>query len=275
VSQNLLPGHLVLMKIQRHRVSDNFHTIVQGAIRLDVDVTALTIADIQQCLSLLVIFSAVINFKLYAEAAGTIAVEYRLRLIGIFLNGVAAMILVTVTAIGSVLVIRIVRFSVGQQTITVITTTKAATLYFDDMSKTAASKVFDKANDDGSLGKGVAYQIGYLPSDIRMRIEELFKTGDIKTILCTSTLVEGVNLPADNLFITSYKNGRSNMTPVDFRNLIGRVGRIEYNLYGNAILVKADERTNNDKFEELLKKEVPEQKLSLASELKKCKSKRL
>lgn len=118
-----------------------------------------------------------------------------------------------------------------------------------------------------ALQSGVAYHIGYLPSDIRMRIEDLYKSGDIKTIFCTSTLVEGVNLPADNLFVTSYKNGRSDMTPVDFRNLIGRVGRIEYNLYGNVILVKADEKIKSDKFEELLQKEVPEQKLSLAAEL--------
>lgn len=83
------------------------------------------------------------------------------------------------------------------------------------------------------LTKGVAYHIGYLPADIRLRIEDLFKKGAIKTIFCTSTLVEGVNLPADNLFITSYKNGLSHMTPVEFRNLVGRVGRIEFNLYGN------------------------------------------
>lgn len=126
-----------------------------------------------------------------------------------------------------------------------------------------------------TLEKGVAYHIGYLPSDIRMRIEELYKAGDIKTIFCTSTLVEGVNLPADNLFITSYKNGRSDMSPVDFRNLIGRVGRIEFNLYGNVILVKVDERTSNNKFEELLQKEVPDQKLSLASELTKVQKQKI
>jgi replicative superfamily II helicase len=83
------------------------------------------------------------------------------------------------------------------------------------------------------ISRGVAYHIGYLPSAIRMRIEELFRKGLIHTIFCTSTLVEGVNLPADNLFITHYKNGRAKMSAVDFKNLIGRVGRIEYNLYGN------------------------------------------
>ncbi|MEA4854231.1 MAG: DEAD/DEAH box helicase [Christensenella sp.] len=117
------------------------------------------------------------------------------------------------------------------------------------------------------LEKGVAYHIGYLPSNIRMRIEELYKQGDIKTIFCTSTLVEGVNLPADNLFITSYKNGVSNMTAVDFKNLVGRVGRIEYNLYGNVFLVATDRPMDTKKYEELLEKDIPDQKLSLYSEL--------
>lgn len=119
------------------------------------------------------------------------------------------------------------------------------------------------------LSRGVAYHIGYLPSDIRMRIEDLFKLGLIKTIFCTSTLVEGVNLPADNLFITSYKNGRANMTPIDFRNLVGRVGRIEFNLYGNVFLVRTSDHIRQEKYIELLQKDVPEQRLSIVSELTK------
>lgn len=119
------------------------------------------------------------------------------------------------------------------------------------------------------ISKGVAYHIGYLPATIRMRIEELFRKGLIHTMFCTSTLVEGVNLPADNLFITHYKNGLAKMTPVDFKNLIGRVGRIEYNLYGNVFLVRLEEKVKTKEFLNLLKQEVPEQKLSLATELTK------
>ncbi len=81
--------------------------------------------------------------------------------------------------------------------------------------------------------RGVAYHVGYLPGNIRLRIERSFEAGILRTIFCTSTLVEGVNLPVDNIFITSYKNGISNMDEVEFRNLVGRVGRIRYNLYGN------------------------------------------
>lgn len=96
------------------------------------------------------------------------------------------------------------------------------------------------------ITKGVAYHIGYLPSSIRMRIEELFKRNFIKTMFCTSTLVEGVNLPADNLFITHYKNGYSKLSPVDFKNLVGRVGRIEYNLYGNVFLARLEENVKKE-----------------------------
>ncbi|MDR1475354.1 MAG: DEAD/DEAH box helicase [Holosporales bacterium] len=117
------------------------------------------------------------------------------------------------------------------------------------------------------LEKGVAYHIGYLPTDIRMRIEELYRSGDIHTVFCTSTLVEGVNLPAENLFITSYKTGLAEMKPVEFRNLIGRVGRIEYNLYGNVFLVNQDDERTSKKFESLLKTEIPQQSLSLLTEL--------
>lgn len=119
------------------------------------------------------------------------------------------------------------------------------------------------------ITKGVAYHIGYLPSSIRMRIEELFKRNVIKTMFCTSTLVEGVNLPADNLFITHYKNGYSKLSPVDFKNLVGRVGRIEYNLYGNVFLARLEENVKKEDFIRLLKEDVPEQKLSLVSELSK------
>ena len=119
------------------------------------------------------------------------------------------------------------------------------------------------------ITKGIAYHIGYLPADIRMRIEDLFRNDDIKTIFCTSTLIEGVNLPADNLFITSYKNGLSHMTPVEFRNLVGRVGRIEFNLYGNVFLTRIDDNVELTKYVDLIEKEIPDQKLSLHSELTK------
>jgi hypothetical protein len=115
--------------------------------------------------------------------------------------------------------------------------------------------------------KGVAFHIAYLPSAIRIRLEELYRERKIRILFCTSTLIEGVNLPADNLFVTTYIKGNSTFAPVDFYNLIGRVGRIEYNLYGNVFFARIEERTKEDNFIELLKNGVPNLTLSLVTEL--------
>jgi len=117
------------------------------------------------------------------------------------------------------------------------------------------------------IKRGVAFHVGYLPNYIRSDIETLYKDGKITTLFCTSTLVEGVNLPADNLFVMSYKRATSNMTSVEFKNLIGRVGRIEYNLFGNVFLVRFKENQAAEKYESLVSDTIPEQKLSLISSL--------
>lgn len=136
-----------------------------------------------------------------------------------------------------------------------------------------ADEIREQVHEDYYLAdtveKGVAYHVGYLPTNIRLRIEELFRKrkGGIHTIFCTSTLLEGVNLPADNLFVTDYKNGSAPMSAVEFRNLIGRVGRIQFNLYGNVFLVclPDDDNADPENYVTLLKKDVEPQTLSIVS----------
>lgn len=121
--------------------------------------------------------------------------------------------------------------------------------------------------------KGVAFHIGYLPSVIRVRIEELFKGnsgehGKINTVFCTSTLLEGVNLPCANLFVCDYKKGKNTeMNEIDFRNLIGRAGRIRYNISGNVFFVCIPNISSADKFVKKLQKPVRPQRLSVLSAL--------
>ncbi|MDU7216483.1 MAG: helicase-related protein, partial [Dialister sp.] len=87
------------------------------------------------------------------------------------------------------------------------------------------------------LKKGIAYHFGGIPEEIKIRVEELYKLGVIKIIFCTSTLLEGVNLPAKNIFILSEKIGLSNMNEIDFWNLAGRAGRLSKDLAGNIFCV--------------------------------------
>ena len=138
----------------------------------------------------------------------------------------------------------------------------------DSLSKDIAQEVHGDYFLSGMIKKGVAYHVGYLPASIRTRIENLFRSGKITTMFCTSTLLEGVNLPADNLFITDNKIFRSEMTPVDFRNLIGRVGRISFNLYGNVFFVSDDKSVAPEKYVEMLQTPVPNQGLSVVTDPK-------
>lgn len=88
-----------------------------------------------------------------------------------------------------------------------------------------------------ALKEGVAYHYGKLPSIIRESIENLFKSGVIKYLFCTSTLLEGVNLPAKNIFIMADYNGIAKMKPLEFWNLAGRAGRLGYEYYGNVFCI--------------------------------------
>ncbi|AST91063.1 hypothetical protein BC6307_07110 [Sutcliffiella cohnii] len=92
------------------------------------------------------------------------------------------------------------------------------------------------------LKKGVAYHFGSLPQVLRYNIEQLFKDGVIRYLFCTSTLLEGVNLPAKNVFILKNKNGNRNFKKVDFWNLAGRAGRLKYELSGNIFCIRDEEK---------------------------------
>lgn len=136
----------------------------------------------------------------------------------------------------------------------------------DALSKDIQQEVHDEYYLADMVRQGIAYHIGYLPASIRARIEELFQAGNITIMFCTSTLLEGVNLPADNLFIMDNKIALSEMNPVDFRNLIGRVGRISFNLYGNVFFVsEKDSKVKSEDYVQMLQQEIPEQVLSIST----------
>jgi superfamily II DNA or RNA helicase len=101
------------------------------------------------------------------------------------------------------------------------------------------------------LKKGIAYHFGNLPQIIRNKVETLFKDKDINFVFCTSTLLEGVNLPAKNVFILNNKNGNNVFQPIDFWNLAGRAGRLKHELSGNIICLKESEK-DWKKYESLL-----------------------
>ncbi|MEI2666115.1 DEAD/DEAH box helicase [Rossellomorea sp. LJF3] len=88
---------------------------------------------------------------------------------------------------------------------------------------------------------GIAFHFGSLPPIIRSGIEDLFKGGAIKIVCCTSTLLEGLNMPAKNIFIYKPEKGQNNpMDKLNFWNLAGRAGRMGNDFSGNIICINPD-----------------------------------
>lgn len=117
------------------------------------------------------------------------------------------------------------------------------------------------------IQKGVAYHVGYFPNKIRVKLEKLFRDKIISVMFCTSTLIESENFPAENLFDTSNKAGLSNLSKIDFKYLICRVGRLQYNIFGNVFFVNdtSKEKLLKDYDEYLTKDSKDEEKLSISS----------
>lgn len=85
---------------------------------------------------------------------------------------------------------------------------------------------------------GVAFHYGSMPTALTKALEEYFSDGLLKYLVCTSTLLHGVNLPARNIFL--YRPTRGTDTPLDadgFWNLAGRAGRMSKDIQGNVFLV--------------------------------------
>ncbi|EGQ8531617.1 hypothetical protein GN712_18425, partial [Vibrio cholerae] len=90
------------------------------------------------------------------------------------------------------------------------------------------------------LRYGIALHNGSLPTFIRKRIEDLYARKKIKFIFCTSTLLEGVNLPTQNVFIYPFAKrtlDNAEKCNLDFWNLAGRAGRYRNELSGNIICI--------------------------------------
>lgn len=90
------------------------------------------------------------------------------------------------------------------------------------------------------LKKKCAFHHSKLPDIVRKEIEDLFLLGKIDNLFCTSTLLEGVNLPANNLFIIIPKKNDTPLSSFEFGNLAGRAGRIRDSLYGTIFCIERD-----------------------------------
>lgn len=101
---------------------------------------------------------------------------------------------------------------------------------------------------DFSLAQTVLHKVGFhygnMPTIVRRTIEDFFVEGRLDYLVCTSTLLHGVNLPARNLFMLDPTKGwdweeaaEIPISPIEFWNLAGRAGRLGKEFEGNVFLI--------------------------------------
>lgn len=84
-----------------------------------------------------------------------------------------------------------------------------------------------------SLKEGIGIHYGPMPKFIQKKVVDLFNNGQVKTILATSSIIEGVNTPTKNIYITTSKDILGSKNVIKFKNLIGRAGRLGLHKIGN------------------------------------------
>lgn len=111
----------------------------------------------------------------------------------------------------------------------------------DALAEISIESVHESYAMAACLRKGVAFHYGEVPALLRRSIEQAMTDGHLDYLVCTSTLLQGVNLPAKNIFLLNPEKGSNkSIKPTDFWNLAGRAGRLLREFQGNIFLIEYD-----------------------------------
>lgn len=84
-----------------------------------------------------------------------------------------------------------------------------------------------------ALERGIGLHHGRIPRALAQLMVALFNEGHLRYLICTSSLIEGVNTSAKNVVIYESKIGNPRLDYFTFRNIQGRAGRMRQHFIGN------------------------------------------
>lgn len=87
------------------------------------------------------------------------------------------------------------------------------------------------------LDHGIAVHHGALPRSVAYHLLRKFNEGHIKFLLCTSTIIEGVNTTAKNIIIYDNKVANKKFDNFTFNNIKGRAGRMFQHFVGHVYVL--------------------------------------
>lgn len=87
-----------------------------------------------------------------------------------------------------------------------------------------------------SCAAGIGMHNGKIPRAVSQLLVDLFNDGELPVLICTSTLIEGVNTSAENVFVYDKEISTKPFDFFSFANIRGRVGRMMQHFVGNVYL---------------------------------------
>ena len=101
------------------------------------------------------------------------------------------------------------------------------------------------------LNHGIAVHHSGLSDDVRIIVERLFEENELKFLVATTTVAQGVNFPVTGVVMASHQYPHPtqhwvDMPPEDFWNIAGRAGRIGHGQLGVVALVAENEASADE-----------------------------
>lgn len=89
-----------------------------------------------------------------------------------------------------------------------------------------------------ALKNGIGLHFGGLPRALQQYTADRFNAGDIRFLLCTSTIIEGVNTVAKNVVIYDNRDGSRGIDKFTHGNIKGRAGRMGVHFVGKVFCLE-------------------------------------
>ena len=94
-----------------------------------------------------------------------------------------------------------------------------------------------------ALERGIGIHHGRIPRALAQFVVRCFDDGDIRFLVCTSTLIEGVNTRARNIIVLDNTINQEQIDLFTFNNIKGRSGRMRQYFVGHVFVFHADPQT--------------------------------
>ena len=111
-TKDFRPRHFVQMVFERHRMCNELKSLIQTAVRFDVQVFGILIRNVEQLLRIAVHRTAVVDFELHAEMTQAFSVEHEVGRIAVFVDDLTVL-LPAGYAIGVVVIVPVRAFAVN------------------------------------------------------------------------------------------------------------------------------------------------------------------